>query len=168
MKTAHLALFALLLLSACASPYGNTRITDQDIARASQRANERMASLLREPLTTFENEKPISCSSPNLEMAVSGIYTAESALDEKAQAAGSPPDVEMTKPELGAIFEAADTATRHRCFNTAEKLYKHVLERYIGWAYTAYRERAKVGLDDVREARSKQPALKSNRMEKSK
>jgi hypothetical protein len=47
----------------------------------------------------------------------------------------------------------ADAYLQHKCLDEADKTYRSVLISYIGSNYVAARQRAQVGIDDVRAAR---------------
>lgn len=51
------------------------------------------------------------------------------------------------------VFEFADTSLKKKCLDLAEQQYRSLIEYYIGTSYTGIRDRARIGLDDVREAR---------------
>lgn len=50
-------------------------------------------------------------------------------------------------------LSAADALTRAKCYDQADELYRSVIATYTGASYAAFRERAKVGIDDIRDKR---------------
>lgn len=50
----------------------------------------------------------------------------------------------------------ADSLLKARCLMQADALYRDVLTRYTGSNYDSLRERAKIGIDDIRFAQSKE------------
>lgn len=52
---------------------------------------------------------------------------------------------------IGARFEIADTALRLGCLEIADANYRYILAKYVGSAYAGQRDRAKIGIDDVRQ-----------------
>lgn len=55
---------------------------------------------------------------------------------------------------ITARFDIADTALNLGCLDIADTNYRQVFKVYTGRAYTAHRERAKIGIDDVRQKRN--------------
>lgn len=50
-------------------------------------------------------------------------------------------------------LSAADSLTRAKCYDQADELYRSVIATYTGTSYVALRERAKIGIDDIRDKR---------------
>lgn len=51
------------------------------------------------------------------------------------------------------VFEFANASLKKNCLDLADKQYRSLIEYYVGTNYTGIRDRARIGLDDVREAR---------------
>jgi hypothetical protein len=49
------------------------------------------------------------------------------------------------------ILKVADAARQHHCKEVARNLYDTVIATYIGAAYAALRQRAQIGIDDLRQ-----------------
>ena len=60
-----------------------------------------------------------------------------------------------TKDAIDYRFIIADLALKKNCVNIADKNYRHIVSRYSGEAYRSHRERARIGIDDVREKRNR-------------
>ncbi len=60
----------------------------------------------------------------------------------------------FTDTALQARFGLADLALKKKCFEIADQHYRHIVSRYTGSAYAAYRERAMIGIEDVRAKRN--------------
>ncbi|MET4217839.1 hypothetical protein ABIB00_003051 [Bradyrhizobium sp. LB14.3] len=56
----------------------------------------------------------------------------------------------------------ADLALKRRCLDIADQEYRQVLTVYAGVRYVALRDRAKVGIEDVRDARRGDPRVTKN------
>ncbi len=54
----------------------------------------------------------------------------------------------------GLTFDFADAALRRGCFDDADWGYRGLIEIYVGQAYGGIRDRARIGVDDVRAARA--------------
>ena len=52
------------------------------------------------------------------------------------------------------VFEFGDTAFEKRCLDDADWAYRHVIRTYTGTAYSGIRDRARLGVEDVRVARN--------------
>jgi hypothetical protein len=59
-------------------------------------------------------------------------------------------DLSGRQQGAGWVLDVADGAADHSCPDLARKLYRHVIEAYIGWGYAAHRQRAEIGLADLR------------------
>jgi hypothetical protein len=51
-------------------------------------------------------------------------------------------------------LDVADAAVKGVCYEIADSEFRYVMQLYVGNAYQAYRERAKIGIDDVRAKRN--------------
>jgi hypothetical protein len=51
-------------------------------------------------------------------------------------------------------FGFADEALRRRCLDDADRVYRRLVAFYTGSAYAGIRDRAKLGIDDIRAARA--------------
>jgi hypothetical protein len=49
------------------------------------------------------------------------------------------------------VLEVADAARQHRCTKVARDLYDTVIATYTGSAYAALRQRAQIGIEDLRQ-----------------
>jgi len=99
----------------------------------------------RGPVRAFLAEKGAGCASPKLKEAVSKVMETTVAV------------ASTMKPEYGAMLEAgaavldvADGAKRKGCTRNARELYDFVLRNFAGIGYAALRERATVGIKDLR------------------
>jgi hypothetical protein len=54
---------------------------------------------------------------------------------------------------LEAQFAMADAYLEKGCLDQADAIYRHVIDHYAGSSFTSARERARVGIDDVRARR---------------
>lgn len=99
---------------------------------------EEIREIIRKPLREFENEKPPSCTSQNLKTATTGTLTTVQL--------GK--DFQDRKLSAEMILEVADTALKHKCYDTADKLYRSIITTFIGSGYAAYRQRARFHFRD--------------------
>lgn len=146
----RLAVIALALIPAtlascagynpAATPPGIQSLEDQ------RRANvERMRSLTLQPLSRWQEETPPSCGSPNLVKAGASALTTASMLTPERQG------VDTVVAGGTWILEVADAARLRGCKHVARGLYDAVIASYIGGAYAALRQRAQIGIDDLRQ-----------------
>jgi hypothetical protein len=52
------------------------------------------------------------------------------------------------------LFYVADKALGAGCLSTADRYYRRIIEIFTGTSYASYRQRAQIGIDDVRSRRS--------------
>ena len=134
-------LIALALLASQDGAFGQSL---QDL----QLRKQRLVAALREdtvaPYEQWLSERPPRCDSPTLErarrsaLANAGILRPETAGIDVVLAAG------------GWTLDIADGAKEHGCAIVARNLYDNVIKIYLGSAYTALRDRARIGIDDLR------------------
>jgi hypothetical protein len=69
--------------------------------------------------------------------------------------------VEIARIQAGSIerhtslaFGLADAALESGCLDVADQAYRRIITYYTGSAYAGLRDRAKLGIDDVRAART--------------
>lgn len=72
-----------------------------------------------------------------------------------AQAARQRDAVEMSQWPARYQNRVAQAAADKGCSDLARELYLDVIDRYTGTAYAAMRERARIGIDDLRASRSR-------------
>jgi hypothetical protein len=134
------------LLAGCAAQQGYYGPNPQ--AQADQ-ATANLRNIVLEPLRRFQREQPTDCNSQNLKLAVLSAREVESVADQRSETL-----VEYNQDSADLDLEIADVALSAGCLDTAENMYRHVIERYIGFVYAAYRQRAQIGIEDVRTKRA--------------
>jgi hypothetical protein len=147
MSTTHLIVCTLLCAAtgACSgtkigTPPGTESIVDQRSA-----VIDRMRSIALGPLVEWERETPPSCTSPSLAKAGSLVLVAARMQTPEQQGL----DVVI---EGGSwVLEVADAARQHRCSEVARHLYDVVIATYTGRAYAGLRQRAQIGIEDLRQ-----------------
>lgn len=97
------------------------------------------------PAKAFLAEKSADCSSPRLKEAASKITETATAL-----AAGMRAEYETMLEAGGAVLDVADGAKRRGCAQKALGLYEFVLKHFSGLGYAELRERATVGIREVK------------------
>jgi hypothetical protein len=101
----------------------------------------------RRPVRAFLAEKSADCTSPRLKEAASRVTDTASAV-----AAAMRPEYATMLEAGAAVLDVADVAKRKGCARNARELYEFVLRNFSGLGYAQLRERATVG---IRELRSK-------------
>jgi hypothetical protein len=104
----------------------------------------------RRPARAFLAEKGANCSSPKLKEAASKVTDTASAM-----AATMRPDYATMLEAGAAVLDVADGARNKGCVREARELYDFVLRNFAGLGYAELRERAPVG---IRELKSKDQA----------
>ena len=84
------------------------------------------------------------CSSPDLVTARNNVVATASVVDPQRF------DLDRIFAAGSWILDVADGAKRHGCADTARYLYDAVISTYVGGGYAALRERARIGIDDLR------------------
>lgn len=90
-----------------------------------------------------------------------GSAQASSAIDELERLASYWTSVKASDPRVSdmrtrhytASFDFAEVAKAKGCLDEADVIYRHLITVYSGLMYQSVRERAKLGIDDIREAR---------------
>jgi hypothetical protein len=150
-------LFAIFVALASATSYAqqprkSVEETGRDLqaARAKTReATDALLKFIREPLDAFRKEKPPKCDSPNLRKAMSVSVDLFEELSKKlAKSAG------ILAPQLGAAtVDIGDAARDANCPKQARIVYDFVIEGYTDSNYAAMRQRAEIGINDLRSRR---------------
>ena len=109
------------------------------------RQRAEMRNQIISPALAFEKERPIECSSPTLRTAVARAMGFTAALSSLKKTY-----LETAGVIARSTLDVADIAKRNKCKEHARLLYDLILETYVGTAYAAYRERAIVGINDLR------------------
>jgi hypothetical protein len=123
-----------------ATPPGISSLQDQRRA-----AIDRLRADTLRPLTLWQQETPPSCNSPSLAKASVSARMTASMLSPERQGID-------TVIEGGSwMLEVADAARDHGCKDAARRLYDAVIGTYTGSAYAALRQRAQIGIDDLRQ-----------------
>jgi hypothetical protein len=117
-------------------------------------------------LQKFTSERPQSCVSENAHDAGMAVARLEGRLASWYAAAidRRRSNVERTmrfrtidemKPTvLNRKLDLADAYLHANCLDRADGIYRAVMEVYTGMSYASYRDRARIGIDDVRQKRS--------------
>lgn len=63
--------------------------------------------------------------------------------------------VRANRAVLNMRFKIADGALSARCFDIADAQYRSIVQTYIGTAFAAQRERARLGIDDINRLRAR-------------
>lgn len=140
---------AVLALSAC-----QTTSTSSSKAQWEAEQHKDAANLYlgREAVRAYlRNDIPCNLDDPDAISAQNYLSLLSSREDElyRIKAWNSHSRLHSMKMELQ--FALADAAKAKRCFGLADELYRKVITVYTGSSYAAERERARIGIDDIRE-----------------
>ena len=132
--------------------------------------DERTSRLARYMETVLNAEKALSqnrkdCGSPLWGNAANAIGSMEALSDEVWRQYQSRENYSQ-EADLSSFntamnyaaqtnFKIADLALKQGCLDIADERYRHVVTRYTGTAYAAFRDRARIGIDDVRDRRKR-------------
>jgi len=177
MKSTLAIALSVLVVSACA-PEGmqGTNISEFNrmykewLAKIDkdQEAMERYPDTLHDNLTAIVKRSPIDCQLSAWKAALDTVGEMEAVADDRWRLVNdnsalyqvrSTRDLNLklhrqnVETSIAARFGIADTALKHGCIDIADENYRHIFKVYTGSLYNAHRERAKIGIDDVREKR---------------
>jgi hypothetical protein len=99
----------------------------------------------RRPVRTFLAEKSTDCRSPRLIEAVGKVTETATAV-----AATMKPDYTAMLEAGAAVLDVADGAKKKGCARDARELYDFVLRNFAGLGYAELRERATVGIREIK------------------
>lgn len=105
-------------------------------------------------LKSYQAEK--TCDSPNSNIIKSDIDEIMNSLNEVTVKMGSHNPLYTRKIKLqhqNLSFEFADSALKKGCLDDANIVYRDIVNMYVGQAYGGIRDRARLGIDDVRAAK---------------
>jgi len=125
---------SLLLLGGC--------VDADSIGR--QNAVEQMHEIATRDYRAWTLEHPPSCASLMLPSARYEVLRVADVIS---------PDRDGLDTTLAAgswVLDVADGARQHGCKDFARGLYQAVMFKYIGVSYASLRDRARVGIDDLR------------------
>ena len=111
--------------------------------QAAAGAYDEVRVKIMEPLRRFEAQRPTNCDSDDLQLSY--LVPAQLAKDRRS--------LDEQAFFAGIFLEVADSALQHSCLDVADKLYRFVISAYTQPVFSAYRQRAEIGVQDVREAR---------------
>lgn len=144
---AALALMGLSQNSSQAQPSKNPeqlRRELRDVERRQAEANEQLFGLARAKLADFEAEHPKSCSSKNLRKASAFAH-------QVLRAAATDSRLASLIPRAGSeLLDVADAAKKAGCKPFAREMYDFVIKAFISPMDAALRQRAQIGIDDMR------------------
>ena len=122
------------------SPPGIQALQDQRRA-----VIDKIGSDTLQPLSLWQQEAPPSCASPLLAKARDSVLVTASLITPDREG------VDMVVESGSWILRVADAARQHRCKDVARDLYETVIATYTGAAYAALRQRAQIGIEDLRQ-----------------
>lgn len=115
---------------------------------------EQAAAEMNAALTAFKAEKGKNCDSANLANAKLASDKWESySIQYFNYVHGDRSAVEEVSKSLSGRLTLADAALKANCLDMADEIYREVISTYTGSRFAAFRERAKLGVDDVRAKR---------------
>jgi hypothetical protein len=155
MKTFTFVL-AVVLLSATALHGQGTTESDQ-VTKVRLRHADALIELDRgfdRALAKSPKDRPKTCS---LLVQVLGSINEsmwQTAEQYRVVMEDSPLLLERGRLFAGMILDSADLAKKKGCYNFADAEYRKVIQTFIGLGYAAHRQRAQIGLDDIRHLQS--------------
>lgn len=156
MKTTGL-LVAALCFGACATPNGSAAPAPNN----AQVARQRYVAAYNAAVAAVERySKAPEPETDDSRLAEAKIAELENELSALNGLGGSLASVERETRgrHTGLAFALGDAAIAKGSLNLADRVYRRLVEFYVGSAYTGIRDRARLGIDDVRAKRAAAPA----------
>ena len=147
------AVVALGVLAACAGP----RQVTEPAAQAAGPTPEEAAAMLRlrpykdglEALRTYQaSGECTTAAAANVEAMIDKLKTQIRWFHRMKSAASL--ERQARDRHTALAFSYADAALRKNCLDEADRAYRDLVHFYVGGAYGGIRDRARVGIDDVR------------------
>lgn len=150
LKAIWVMLGLSLIISGCQAASSQTfatRVRNEEIIRESAYAEA--TSLL----DAFEKEPAGTCKSLNAYKVETELLklTGQESMYYNMKIWGMLSRVQKMKWDIQ--FRLAETALKQKCPDIADRIYREIVANYTGASYAGIRDRARIGLDDVREAR---------------
>ena len=123
---------------------------EDELREQMQEATRQLRGELLKPLRQWEKEKAVKCHSENLTNA--SEWTLAAAAHFQNHDVKNPDIFQML---AGVHLDIADSARKRGCLNFADEEYRKVISLFIGSGYAAFRQRAQVGIDDIRAMRQR-------------
>ena len=123
---------------------------ERELKRQRQEMVRDLETNILKELRQWEKEKRVNCDSDNLKTPhIQAILVAG-----EFQRLGHDelPTFQML---AGVHLEIADSARKRGCLDFADGVYRYVISTFIGTGYAAHRQRAQIGLDDIRAVRTR-------------
>jgi hypothetical protein len=113
----------------------------KDVAKTQCKPEQRFNYLIQDRLSLIESKKQLARTLSR----VRKVTQTEEALEAD----------ELTEGLTGNIFLIADNSLKLGCLDLADEYYRKIINIFVGAAYVAYRQRAQVGIEDVRVERQR-------------
>lgn len=164
MKTTRLAAVAISLLAACAAPEPS-RQSQQVVSKppapkvtgpTEEQAAQNRARPFVEGMAALERYRASDgCDGPDAQEVRAKIAELEESLSLFHRVQSFPQYEREARDRHTALsFAFADAALQRGCLDDADAVYRSLVAFYTGGAYAGIRDRAKLGIDDVRAART--------------
>ena len=133
------------LLAVALGSCGNPQAHQQSAERNFQDSINKMKTLALAPYVAWTAETPPLCTSPTLKKAQDSVLFFANRLNPRENGFS-------TVVEAGGwVLDVADGARDRGCKKEARSLYDSVISIYTGTAYSSLRQRAQIGIDDLRQ-----------------
>jgi hypothetical protein len=117
--------------------------TKKELEEQLAEARRKVEASIDKSLSDFMAGPPGNCNSQHLlNVIIMAKYVA-----------GELDDLESRQLAAGWLLDVGDAAAEHGCPEEARMTYQFVIKVFIGEGYAAHRQRAQIGLDDLRAQR---------------
>lgn len=144
MKTSLITTLAVISLTGCGlNPYAGERQAAQKRDRPYQESFEALEDYRAS--TECENPQRIEVLAKITELERDVSNYQSMGLDYMTR--------EARERHISMAFDFADEALRRWCLDDADRVYRRLIDFYVGWNHSGIRDRARLGVEDVRDLR---------------
>jgi hypothetical protein len=125
-------------------PHVSAAAAEAKVSVALMKLMLEMRKIADTSMANFEAETPTNCQSPHLTKAL-----------DVAERSGSIASTLRSRQDAAEMMlDVADRAQKKGCLDVADQTHRQVIANYIGSGYAAYRQRAEIGIADIRAAKT--------------
>jgi hypothetical protein len=141
---------AFLTLAVSCYAWSGEYLDEREMKRQMQETLQGLEAEILKPLHQWEKERPVNCNSDNLKTP----HTSAILVAGEFQRRGHD-ELATFQMLAGVHLDIADSARKRGCLDFADGVYRYVISTFIGAGYAAHRQRAQIGLDDIRAVRTR-------------
>lgn len=144
----QIIIISIIIISGC-----ETLPENYDISRGYDQVIDKQIAEAYKDLYNFETESPLNCNSVYLDNAVAFVTALDNVINtiiKENRSMASEITFDWNKANARITLDIAESAASKHCFQRAKILYKYVIQKYTGLGFLAYRQRAIIGLNEIK------------------